>query len=186
MPSQEEMKKRQEARLLRKQRQEENIENSHTEAVKLAALSQEQAAAKNAAAARTASEPPKKPAPQPTGTQRRAAAQQKRAREKATAEARAEKDANLTPAEPDFAVLEAEMAEGASLSLHQLNIIAERQQREARDEGKDIAAAAAKGAYETYIGKVAGKRSRHAHMRAQQAAGEAKIREQQARQEQQA
>lgn len=170
MPTTDDLKARANARALRKAARDGNVEAAQTEAVKLAQLSQEQAAAKTT--------PDPDSINTPTQTPRGAVKQQNtranltKAGRKA-AERQAQVDAERSP-EPVNVEAEADRWDGmGNPPLHLLNAAAERIDAEVRSEGKEVAAAAAKGAYEVYVGKIVGKRNRHARMRAQQAAGEA-------------
>jgi hypothetical protein len=172
MPSTDELQKRAQLRQLRKQQQQANVEQAHTEAVAQSAKSEQNEAAKKPT--QPADKVTQKPAAPSADARAKTKAQQKAAAKRA-AEAQADKDARRSPEPVDMEKFEAEAVPGSNLSLHQLNAIAEKLDREVRDEGKEVAAAAAKGAYETYVGRLAGKRSRHAHMRAQIQAGEQQI-----------
>ncbi len=173
MPSTDDLKARADARALRKAQRDGNVEKMHSEAVALANKSEEQAAAKTPdAPANTTppAQPPLKGAAKATQTR---AAQTAKGRRQA--EVQAQKDAERAP-EPVNIEAAVERWDGmGNPPLHILNAAAERADATLRDEGKAVAAAAAKGAYETYVGRIAPSRNRHARMRAQAAAGEAII-----------
>lgn len=169
MPTTDDLKARANARALRKAARDGNVEAAQTEAVKLAQVSEKQAAEKA----------PAEPASVNTAQAPRGVIKQQNTRANVTkagrkaAERQAQVDAERAP-EPVNVEAEAERWNGmGNPPLHLLNAAAERIDAEVRNEGKEVAAAAAKGAYEVYVGKVVGKRNRHARMRAQQAAGEA-------------
>lgn len=175
MPNTDDIARRAELRKARKEAQQSAVEKAQSEAATQAATSEQQAAEKVATAkAVVAGEAPKPVAkPIATPTQRAKTKQEAKAATKRAAEVQAERDIRKAPEPVDLRKLEAEALPGSNLSLHQLNAIAEKADRELRDEGKEIAEAAAKGAYSTYIGKVEGRRNRHAKLRAQMEAGNA-------------
>lgn len=180
MPNVDDLKTRQAARQLRKEQREVHVVKAHDQDAKLSDIqagNQQRTAIASEAAAATKErndasidkgivpEPAKR---KPTRTETTRVQKIKHARE-------AERDARNIPAELDVdKELEKWNGEG-SPPLHILNAVAEQADKRIRDEGRDIAQAAGKGAYEAYVGKVVGKRSRHAHMRAQVAAGEMQI-----------
>lgn len=172
MPSTNDLKARADARALRKAQRDGNVEKAHQEAVALSNVSEAQAAAKTPADPANAIPPTQTPRGQVKRQQTRAA---KTAVERRAAEQQAQADAERTP-EPVDVVVEAERWDGVgNPPLHLLNAAAAQHDTAVRDEGKAVASAAAKGAYEAYVGRIAPTRNRHARMRAQIAAGEASI-----------
>ena len=179
MPSTDDIRKRQEARQLRKLAQQGHVEQAQTEAQAQSATSEANEAAKaphdpsnvgqgNAAAQAQAQRTVAK-------STRKETVQAKKAQAQRTAEVQAKRDSERSPAVVD---VEKELERWNGLGsppLHLLNAVAQKLDTETRDEGKDIASAAAKGAYDTFLGKRSQKRDRHARMRAQIAAGEAEI-----------
>lgn len=170
MPTTDDLKSRANARALRKANREGNVERAQTEAVVQATQSETQETAKpvvnptNVNPTRTAPPVAKK------ATRAQVAAVGKR-----KAEVQAQADSELSPEPVDIEEATQRWSGVGNPPLHLLNAVAEKIDAEVRDEGKSVAAAAAKGAYDSYIGKVVGKRNRHQHMRAQIAAGEASI-----------
>lgn len=180
MPSTDDLKARADARALRKAQRDGHVERAHAEAVTLSTTSEAQAAAKTPADPANAIPPTQTPRGVIKKMQSRAVQTAKGRRE---AEVQAQKDAERTP-EPVDVVAETERWNGmGNPPLHLLNAAAERHDAVVRDEGKAVAAAAAKGAYETYVGRIAPARNRHARVRAQIAAGEASIAAQKAKDE---
>jgi hypothetical protein len=167
MPTAEDLKKRSEARALRRANQQSAIEKAHTEAADAAEKQQQNQKGRDATAELTNVAPKPKAKPTPRAETVR--------KGKAAAEVQARKDSELTPEEVNVEQ-EFERWDGRGAApLHVLNAIAKRIDGEVRDEGREIAAAAGKAAYEVYTGKLGGKRNRYGKMRAQIAAGQAKL-----------
>lgn len=187
MPSSEDLARRAQLRKERKENQQKAIEQAHDEAQRQATGTAEKgpepvvvtkAAAAAAETPAKAKEPQPiipTPAPQKTQVQRKAEKEKAKHDQKRATELQAAKDSARSPEPLNIKKLEDESAPGTELSLHQLNAIAEKADRELRDEGKAVAEAAAKGAYGAFVQQVEGKRNRHARMRAQIAAGEAQL-----------
>lgn len=179
MPTSDDIRKRQDARRLRKEAQQGHVDRAHSEAVTQAEASAQNEAGKapadpsntgpgNAQTAVVAARASANTAKRGTRAEQKLAA-------KRQTEVQARRDGERSAPQVD---VEAELNRWdgtGSPPLHLLNAVAIRHDAELRDEGKDIASAAARGAYETYLGKSAVKRDRHARMRAQIAAGEAQI-----------
>lgn len=180
MPNADDMKLRQDARQRRKEQRDGHVVKAHEQDARLSDIqagNQQRTAIANEAAASTKERHdasidkgivPEAAKRKPTRTETTRVAKVKHARQ-------AEVDARVIPKELDVDKELAKWSGEGSPPLHVLNAVAEQADKRIRDEGRDIAQAAGKGAYEAYVGKVAGKRSRHAHMRAQVAAGEAQI-----------
>lgn len=182
MPTTEDLTRRAQLRKERKDAQQMAIEKAHaeTQASATGVTPKEPEVVVTKASAGAAPTPAKAeekapiiPAPKPQKTQNQVRAEKEKAKadQQRATELQAAKDASRTPVAVDFAQLENDSAPGTPLTLHQLNSIAERADRELRDEGKAVAEAAAKGAYGAYVQKVEGKRNRHSRMRAQIQAG---------------
>jgi hypothetical protein len=172
MPTTNDLKSRAEARALRKAARDGHVDQAHAEAVALSNVSEAQAAAKTPADPANAI-PPKQEDKGVIKKMKSRATQTAIGRR--AAEVQAQKDAERTPAPVDIPT-EVDRWNGmGNPPLHLLNAAAEQHDTTVRDEGKVVAAAAAKGAYETYVGRIAPSRNRHARMRAQMAAGEAII-----------
>lgn len=173
MPTSNDMQSRANARALRKARRDANVERSQTEAVNLSALSQEQEKPVSRPAA-VNDAPVVKAKPKVSRAERTAV-------EKRRAEHQAQRDSEASPEPVNIEEAVKRWDGTGNPPLHVLNAVAETLDKEVRDEGKVIAAAAAKGAYDVYLGRAVGKRSRHQNMRAQMAAGEAVIAAQRAK-----
>lgn len=164
MPNADDLKRRAQAREMRKANREKAVETAHAEAQQQVAKQQENQTARKPQAIATNETP--KPAPK-----RQSRTETVKAEKKAH-EAEARKDASNLPSGVD---VESELEKWDGLGappLHVLNAIASKIDTSIRDEGKEIATAAGKAAYETYVGKLGGKRNRYGRMRAQVAAGE--------------
>lgn len=165
MPSNEDLQNRARARELRKENRQKAVEMAHAEAQQASETQSENQAARKTEP--VASNLTPKPKPKPVS---RAETVRK---EKAAHEVQARKDIEAVPAQVDVDS-EFEKWDGRGAPpLHVLNALANKTDSEIRDEGKEIATAAGKAAYEVYTGKLAGKRNRYSRMRAQIAAGEA-------------
>ena len=173
MPNTDDLKARAQARELRKQKRAAAVEQAHAQDQGASAKQQANEAAREKAKAiemerLSAGKPaPAKPAKPKRSDVTRAA--------KAQHEVEAAKDARRVPEPVDVNAEFDKWSGQGTPPLHVLNALASNIDAEARDAGKDIAQAAGKAAYETYVGKIAGGRNRHARMRAQIAAGEAKL-----------
>ncbi len=169
MPTTDQLNLRADARAARKAAREGNVERAQAEAVAQAKLSEEQEASKPSNDP-TNVNPAPKPAKKPAATRA-----QQTAAERRKAEIIAQRDAERSP-KPVNVEEGIERWNGmGNPPLHLLNAASESIDRETRDEGKRVAAAAGKGAYEAYVGVAPGGRNRHARMRAQIAAGEMAI-----------
>lgn len=169
MPSNDDLQNRQRARELRKAGRQTAIETAHAEAQTASETQQVNQEARRDDVVATNIAP--KPAAAKAKVTRAATVRV----EKAVHEEAARRDAELRPAEVDVdAEFDKWDGRGAP-PLHVLNALAAKTDGEIRDEGREIASAAGKAAYEVYTGKLAGKRSRHSRMRAQIAAGQAQV-----------
>lgn len=171
MPNADDLKRRAQARELRKANREKAVETAHAEAQQQVAKQQENQTARKPQATAT-NEAPKPVAKRPSRTEAVKA-------EKKAHEVEARKDATKLPSAVD---VEGELEKWDGMGtppLHILNAIASKIDTSIRDEGKEIATAAGRAAYETYVGKLGGKRNRYGRMRAQIAAGEAARQQQQ-------
>jgi hypothetical protein len=173
MPNTDDLKARAAARELRKQKREAAVVAAHDQDVAGSAKQQENEVVREKAKAAeldrlSSGRPaPAKPAKPKRADVTRAA--------KAAHERDAAVDARRVPDPVDVGAEFEKWSGQGTPPLHVLNALASSIDAEARDAGKDIAQAAGKAAYETYVGKIAGNRNRHARMRAQIAAGEAKL-----------
>lgn len=178
MPNTDDLKARAKARELRKQKRAAAVEQAHAQDQGASAKQQENQVMREKAQAAelerlSAGRPaPAKPAKPKRSDVTRAA--------KAEHEVEAAKDARRVPEPVDVDAEFSKWNGQGTPPLHVLNALASNIDAEARDAGKDIAQAAGKAAYETYVGKVSGGRNRHARMRAQIAAGEVKLSQQKA------
>lgn len=180
MPTVDELKQRQQARELRKAQRQTNVERAHVEAFQLSDVQAQNQVASDKAKAE-ADEVAQinaakldrgiVPAPKPTVSARTTQTRKDKLIHARQADVDAQRMPEPTDAEAEFAKWDG----FGQPPLHVLNAIAEQQDRATRDAAKDVANAAGKAAYETYVGKVGVGRNRHARMRTQIAAGEQQI-----------
>lgn len=175
MPTSNDMQSRANARALRKAQRDASVERSQTEAVTLSAASEAQEGDKPVFKPAAVNDAPVVKAKPKVSRAERTAVEKRRA------EHQAQRDSEVSPEPVNIEEAVKRWDGTGNPPLHVLNAVAETLDKEVRDEGKVIAAAAAKGAYDVYLGRAVGKRSRHQNMRAQMAAGEAVIAAQRAK-----